>query len=313
MPEPVVSVIMPAYNAGTFIAESIESVIYQTYTLWELLIVDDGSADNTKEIIETYCMKDGRIKCFSQQNGKQGKARNLALAHASGTHIAFLDADDIWVPQKLEIQLQELKEMNADLVFSEAYLFEEVITDSSAILNTGRNFFSGTTGLKSFLEMNKILPSSVLTKTEVIKNANGFIEKLSVQNAEDYHLWLQLLMNGNVLYGSEKILVYYRIHPLSASYADKMSVEKTVEVLQELKKKNKAYKNLLNNYHKTWFTRFHYSTNNWSSKSYKALIKKNCSYVYTSAFNLFFQTIYFFFGLNTTRILINKYVNNFKK
>lgn len=313
MPEPVVSIIMPAYNAAAFIAEAIESVLRQTYSGWELLIVNDGSEDNTQEIIDTYQAKEARIKCFTQQNSKQGKARNVALAHASGNYIAFLDADDVWIPVKLEIQLQELKETKADLVFSEAYQFENAVLNSTAILNTGRGFFSGEAGLKSFLEVNKILPSSVLARTEIIKNANGFTEKPSVQNAEDYYLWLQLLMNGNVLYGSKEILVYYRIHPSSASYHDKMSLEKTVEVLQELKKKNKPYKDLLNNYHKIWFMRFHYSSPDWSSKKYKALIKKNCSYIYTPALSFLFQTIYFMFGLNTTRIVMNKFINNYKQ
>src|SRR5205809_3501840 len=110
MNEALVSVIMPAYNAGKFITESIESVIAQTYAYWELLIVDDGSTDNTKNVIQNFSEKDKKIRYFFQANGKQGKARNMALSYASGNYIAFLDADDIWLPQKLEVQVKEIEE-----------------------------------------------------------------------------------------------------------------------------------------------------------------------------------------------------------
>src|ERR1700759_692275 len=101
MTEPLVSVITPAYNAGNFIHETIDSVIAQTYTNWELIIIDDGSTDNTAAIVKQYVVRDSRIKYLYQQNGKQGKARNNGMTHSSGTIIAFLDADDTWTPHKL--------------------------------------------------------------------------------------------------------------------------------------------------------------------------------------------------------------------
>lgn len=311
MNNPEVSVIMPAYNAGNFIAESIESVLQQTYTNWELLIVDDGSTDNTKQIIKGFCHKDSRVKYFYQQNGKQGKARNLALAHATGKYIAFLDADDVWISQKTEIQLNQLTEKKADLVFSECNTFTDVISKPSGIMNTGKGYFSGTEGLKSFLEVNKIVPSSVLVKTEALNKTGRFTEKPSIQNAEDYHLWLKLLMNGNIFYGSELVLAHYRIHAASASYIDKLSVKRTLEVLEDLKHNYKSYKKLLNAYHKRWFIKYHYSTSAWNNNDYKQLIRKNCRYINRSAYNFFFQTIYAVFGLRAARKLINKIVNGY--
>ena len=100
MHTPFVSVIMPAYNAATFIAGSIKSVVKQSFTNWELIIIDDGSTDNTKNIINCFINKDARIKYHYQQNGKQGKARNAGLALAKGKYIAFIDADDVWLPNK---------------------------------------------------------------------------------------------------------------------------------------------------------------------------------------------------------------------
>lgn len=308
----LVSVIMPAYNAGEFITESIESVIEQTYNNWELLVVDDGSTDNTKELIHNFCLADKRIKYFWQQNGKQGKARNLALANAKGGYIAFIDADDVWLPEKLSVQLKQVEEKKADLVFSEGYLFTNSLLDSASYMNTGKGFFSGNKGVKDFLEINKIFPSSVLAKAEIIHRVNGFTEEPSIQNAEDYHLWLQLLLNGYTFYGSERVLAGYRIHPNSVSYIDKLSLAKSIEMIEDLKKSYKSHKKTLNAFHKIWFRRYHYSTNNWSRYDYKDLIKKNCSYVFTPASNIFFQTIYTLFGFNITRRLINKVINNYK-
>ena len=116
MNTPVVSVIMPAYNASNYVQEAINSVIGQTYSNWELIIVDDGSTDATSSIIAQYRNHDNRIKSFYQDNGKQGKARNLGIEYARGIYVAFLDADDFWLPEKLEIQLEEIQLKNVDLV-----------------------------------------------------------------------------------------------------------------------------------------------------------------------------------------------------
>ncbi|VCV39361.1 glycosyltransferase family 2 protein [Escherichia coli] len=102
----LISIIMPSFNSGKTIAESIESVISQTYENWELLITDDCSSDDTISIINTFISKDHRIKLF--QNSKNSGAaisRNLSISNARGDYIAFLDSDDIWLPNKLSIQL----------------------------------------------------------------------------------------------------------------------------------------------------------------------------------------------------------------
>src|ERR671913_872301 len=105
---------MPAYNTEKYIGESIQSVIDQTYGNWELLVVDDGSTDKTPDIIRTYTARDSRVKYLSQHNGGPGKARNTAIAKSNGSLLAFIDADDLWLPEKLERQLQALDATNAD-------------------------------------------------------------------------------------------------------------------------------------------------------------------------------------------------------
>ncbi|MBK8368417.1 MAG: glycosyltransferase family 2 protein [Bacteroidetes bacterium] len=122
----MISIITPAYNAGNYIAETIESVLAQTYQNWELIIVDDGSTDNTADIVKSY-LTDARIQYFYQKNGKQGKARNLAISHSKGTYLAFLDADDLWIPKKMQLQMQVIQTHNVDVVFSQGWLFSENI------------------------------------------------------------------------------------------------------------------------------------------------------------------------------------------
>ena len=101
----LISIITPAYNAEKFIGSTIESVLSQTYQNWEMLIVDDCSFDNTVKVVEEYCNMDSRIKLFRHtENLGVAAARNTALSKAQGEYVAFLDSDDMWVPQKLDKQ-----------------------------------------------------------------------------------------------------------------------------------------------------------------------------------------------------------------
>lgn len=104
----MISIVIPAYNAEKYLAETIDSVINQTYTNWELIIVDDGSTDNTKGIIETYRSKDLPIKYIFQENSGVSIARNNGMNHASGKYIALLDADDVWLKNNLELKIKIL-------------------------------------------------------------------------------------------------------------------------------------------------------------------------------------------------------------
>lgn len=232
---PVVSVIMPAYNASYYIQQAIESVTAQTCSDWELIIVDDGSTDGTASIIANNVKQDSRIRSFYQENGRQGKARNLGIAHAEGEYIAFLDADDLWMPEKLETQLQEIVEKNVDLVFSDSWFFlESNVSDRSRRVNTPNQYFKGEEALKLLLEGNQIPTLTVLARKEKIHLGGGFSEKLSIQNAEDYHLWLKLIISGCNFYGSDKTLASYRAHSLAATSDDRFASKQVGEVFFDL-------------------------------------------------------------------------------
>lgn len=119
---PLVSVIIPAYNAEKFIAQTIDSVISQTYSNWELIVVNDGSTDNTLHIVQTYSNNDHRISFISKPNTGVSDTRNTGIAKAKGDYIGLLDADDVWLPINLEKKITVLKENpSIDFVFSNMY------------------------------------------------------------------------------------------------------------------------------------------------------------------------------------------------
>lgn len=130
-----VSVIMPAYNASAFLARSISSVINQTYQNWELLIVDDGSTDDSREIVQAFCAEDFRINLLCNQHGGTARARNTAIAIAEGDYLAFIDADDVYHPCYLELLLRAALQETADLVVCDITRG----TDCKPFLNTEVN------------------------------------------------------------------------------------------------------------------------------------------------------------------------------
>jgi teichuronic acid biosynthesis glycosyltransferase TuaG len=229
MNSPLVSVIVPAYNAEKFVAETIESVQAQTYSHWEMMIVDDGSTDQTAAIIREAAEKDPRIQYYYQTNGKQGKARNLAIKHSNGKYLAFIDADDLWHPQKLEKQIQVFFEYpHVDLVYTNGISFKEKfeVIDSD---NDGESFIIDKNIQYQLLLSGKSLPNlSVMVKKQSVDDIGGFQEDLKLQNAEDYQLWLRLADNGCQFYYLSSSLFYYRLHENQVTNQDRMVFKQAI-------------------------------------------------------------------------------------
>lgn len=232
----LVSIVMPAYNAAKFIAASIDSVLAQTYPHWELIVVDDGSTDNTAAVVAAYCRCDARIRYYYQENARQSRARNQGIAKSSGEYVAFLDADDLWLPHKLAVQMPRLQASAADLVFSEAYAFEEHFDPAQPhrVLGASSGSFAGPTGLQVFLEYNRIPTLTVVAKRSALLQVGNFIESSLVPNAEDYHLWLKLLLAGYTLRGMPDVLAAYREHSASVSNADRLGLHYVIEAKADL-------------------------------------------------------------------------------
>lgn len=255
----LVSIIMPAYNSARYICDSIESVINQTYKDWELIIVDDGSTDDTSAIIKQYIDADKRISCYYQANARQGIARNTGIAKSKGSLIAFLDSDDLWLSNKLSLMMEEFEKSDPDLLFTDAYIFDGNFNPENIPVNQKRFMvtsakYQGTEGLQDFLFFNRIPMLTTLIKKEALINVNMFSSR---GICEDYELWLNLLIKGYNFRSISLPLAAYRVHNQSTTRNDKLAVDECIDVIFNIAKQpeNASYKNLLFCSLKNWHSR----------------------------------------------------------
>ena len=220
----LISVIIPTYNRAHLIKRSVESVLNQTYKNLELIIVDDGSTDNTKEIIDS--INDKRIIYVKQQNQGACAARNNGIDLAKGKYIAFQDSDDIWHLNKLEIQIQKLKENNADIVFCKMFMHGNLLKRK-----TPKFFNEGFLG-KDTLTYS-IGPQTILAKKEVFIN-NKF--DTSMPRLQDVEVLLRI-KKAYSIYCIDKPLVDYYIQKDSISE----NPEKLLKAWKILLGKNKNF------------------------------------------------------------------------
>lgn len=227
-----VSIITPAYNAALLIFHAIESVQAQTYTDWEMLIVDDCSKDNTCAIVEGYALADPRIHLIRQfENGGPAKARNTALKAASGRYIAFLDSDDLWLPEKLERQLAFMAEKNAAISYTLYRRFTENKDQPGKVIT-----LPGSFSYRQLLKNTGIACLTVMIDT----NITGPLEMQLVRH-EDYALWLELLKRGLVAQGLMEDLARYRIAKTSVSGNKLRSVSWVWRIYRDVEKLSLLY------------------------------------------------------------------------
>lgn len=207
--QPLVSVIMPCYNMASYISDSIKSVISQTYPHWELLIVDDASTDNTVDIIESYSQSDPRIRCaIKKQNSGIADTRNQCIQMAQGQFLAFLDADDIWHPEKLEKQLRFMIEKNVGFSYSTYDWIDEEGKTLNKFINT-----IGNLDYEIYLRNTIIGCSTVMVDRKIV----GEVVVPKFRTSEDTATWLDILKKGFLAYAIDEPLVSYRIRRKSAS------------------------------------------------------------------------------------------------
>ena len=205
----LVSIITPTYNAEKFIAETLKSVQNQTYQNWEMILVDDASTDETVKIISDFVEKDSRIKLFKlEKNSGNGFARNIALEKAVGKYIAYLDADDLWFPNKLEKQIQFLKENNLHFTFS----FYDCIDEEGNSLN--RRVEAPVN-----LTYDELFFCNYVGNLTAIYDADYFgkIVIEATQKRQDWRLWLTILKQIQVTTPVPEPLAFYRIRKDSIS------------------------------------------------------------------------------------------------
>ena len=209
MNNPLVSVIMPAYNAEAFIAESIVSVQQQTYENWELLIIDDASKDRTLEVIEKFRNKDKRVQLHRlPTNQGAGFARNIGIKASKGDFISFLDADDLWQPEKLQKQLDFMQEQQVQVCYS-SY---ELIDEAGQPLNK-------TVKALQRLPFKKLLRANYVGNLTGIYNAKklGKIYCPLIRKRQDWGLWLLAVREARGAKGIREALAKYRVRENSIS------------------------------------------------------------------------------------------------
>lgn len=201
--EPEISIIVPCYNAAPFLGGTLDSVLAQSFANWECIVVDDASSDGSRGVIESYADRDERFRpVLLERNLGAAGARNEALAHVRGKFIAFLDADDYWLPGKLESQRSRMKETGAAIVHS-SYRF----IDERGELLRGGVMASERVSLRSYMKNTEIGMSTSLIDREQV----GGFRFLDIRLCQDTHLWLELLGRGFDSHGLRETLVHYRV------------------------------------------------------------------------------------------------------
>jgi len=207
---PKVSVIMPAYNAEATIDQSIQSVLDQTYQNWELIIVNDASTDNTLAFVQK------NLPAFIQKNllvienpTNQGVAasRNTAISHASGQYLAFLDSDDMWLPDKLEKQVKLMNDSNVAISYT-----------GTSYINAAGQVSGYTLPARARLSYKELLRRNIMSCSSVMVRRDCMVPfPITANTHEDYVVWLQIVKEHGYAYGLDEPLLVYRVGDESKS------------------------------------------------------------------------------------------------
>lgn len=206
-----VSIIMPAHNSAKTIRESIESVLSQTFTDWELLVVNDSSTDETEQIVSEYTKKDSRIKLLhtDESVGKPFYPRNIGIKAAEGRYIAFLDSDDVWLATKLKKQIPLFVDEKVAIVFSyyEKFATDEVESKKNRVIKS-----------PAFVSFNSALYGNPIGNLTGVYDTEK-VGKIFYEDAghEDYILWLTILKKGFVAKNTNTVEARYRVAEKSVS------------------------------------------------------------------------------------------------
>lgn len=238
----LVSVIIPTFNYGHFIGATLESLLAQTYRNWECIIIDDGSSDNTHDVVETFCSRDTRFKYIYQENKGMSAARNIGIKEAAGSYIQFLDADDLLEKRKFESQVKFLVENpDIDMVYCDARYFpsEEPDKQYAGIDGSVKSKIKKISGgseelLRCLLVDNIIVISCPLLRKSLVESFGFFDEKL--RTLEDWDYWLRCINHPVKVHFTEhdegRALIRY--HSNSASRSRIKMLETNIAIRRRL-------------------------------------------------------------------------------
>jgi glycosyltransferase involved in cell wall biosynthesis len=222
---PKVSVIIPAYNIAEYIAEALDSVLAQTFGDFEIIVINDGSPDTAEfeKVLKPFM---DEIIYLKHKNAGVGPARNVAIEHSRGSLLAFLDGDDVWLPEFLASQVEFLETNDYDLVYADAYLFGGSILDGRTFMENAPS--AGEANFESLLDMrcNVVLSGSVARRKAVLDA--GMFEPKDVR-AQDFNLWLRMAHGGARVGYQTKPLLKYRVRRESLSGDQVQRVEREID------------------------------------------------------------------------------------
>lgn len=228
-----VSVITPIYNAEKYLEKTLTSVFAQTYKNIEIVLVDDCSKDKSAQIITRLKKQHPKIIYFLQpQNMGAGAARNKALELASGQYVAFLDSDDLWLPEKTERQINLMKEKNSPFSYAAIEMIDE---DGRSI--KGKRNIKETCDYKYLLHNTIIATSSVIVDRIIL----GDFRMPLRRGGQDYATWLSLLKSGTIACGINDVLVQYRVGKNSLSSNKAKSIKQIWEIQTQDEQINKVH------------------------------------------------------------------------
>lgn len=236
---PKVSINIVTYNRKKYLPEAIESVLIQSFPDWELIIVDDGSADETSVIVSEYASQEPRIKYIqNERNLGISRSRNIALNASSGQYVAVLDSDDAWADNdKLKKQIGFLDNNNGYVLAGGDVIF---IDETGKKLKTVRNPKSDKAIRQHILLRNPFIHSTIIMRRNSAQQCGGYDENISV--GEDYDLWLKLGRVGK-MHNFPDIFAKYRFHSVGATWSNRLfSAREHLKVILEYKK---VYPNFL--------------------------------------------------------------------
>jgi glycosyltransferase involved in cell wall biosynthesis len=239
---PKVSVIIPAYNTAAFIGETLESVFAQTFSDFEVIVINDGSpeSDELEQVLTPFRE---RIFYLKQENRGPAGARNTGIRHAQGKYLAFLDSDDSWLPDYLASQMNLFEEVPpSDVVFSDALHFGDPDLAGKTYMQTCPS--NGPVTLESLMNEDcQVITSCTIALRHTVLDAGLFDERVDLRGCEDYDLWLRILHRGGRIVYQKRVLGRYRSRPgslsqnsvkmLAALVAVYEKAEKTLELREE--------------------------------------------------------------------------------
>ena len=228
---PLVSIIIPAYNAAQYVVEAVESALAQTYKNCEVVVVDDGSTDNTRSILAPY-VESGRIKYVYQPNAGLSAARNMGIKSSKGEYVALLDADDVFLPEKIERQVAYLESHpECDICYCDLYHFWD--SEPKKLLKLNYDYYSGNDVLPNIIKRNFVAPLTMVVRRSVFDRFGLYDEKF--RRSEDLEFLVRILARGARICFLDEILAKLRLRREGnlQSFKSQPEVKRTILAVTE--------------------------------------------------------------------------------